>query len=106
MVDDELEVEVRDPHARVALAGDAWRDVAPPAAEREVAVARPCRAAVDPSTCSAIDVGERGVALELGQPEGRPKRADDRVDQVGEDVLGVVELDAGEVARCSRRCRR
>jgi hypothetical protein len=28
----------------------------------------------------------------------RTQRADDRVDQVGENVLGVVELDAGEIS--------
>src|SRR4029077_15536998 len=44
-------------------------------------------------------VCERRVALELRQPEGRPKRSHDGIHEVGQDVLRVIELDAGEVAR-------
>ncbi len=43
-------------------------------------------------------VDEGGVALELGQPEGRPQGVDHGADQVGDDVLGMVELDAGQIA--------
>ena len=53
----------------------------------------------DPSTVSVEREDEGRVALELGQPERRTEGADDRVDQVGQDVLGVVELDTGEIAR-------
>ena len=56
-----------------------------------------CRA--DPSIDVGDDVGEGRVALEFGQPEGRPEGADDRVRQVGQDVLRVVEFDAREVTR-------
>ena len=105
VVDDELEVEVGDPDARVALARRRLADVAATPAEAEVA-------ALDrveqhrPVDRLGGHVRERGVALELGQPEVGPERGDDRADQVGQDVLRVVELDVGEVARCSRRCRR
>ena len=53
---------------------------------------------IDPSIVSAVIEHERRVALQLGQPEVRPERRDDGADQVGQDVLGVVELDIGEVA--------
>ena len=97
VVDDELEVEVRDPAAGVALARRRLPDVAPAAAEAEVA-------ALDgveqqrPVDGLADGVGERRVALELGQPEAGAEGGDHRADEVGEDVLGVVELDVGEVA--------
>ncbi len=50
------------------------------------------------STGVAGHVGEGGIALELGEPEVRTERRVDRPDEVGEDVLGVVELDIGKVA--------
>ena len=56
----------------------------------------------EPSSRSAEPVGERGVALELREAEPRPQRADDRGHEVREDVLGVIELGAGEVARVPR----
>ena len=93
-----LRFEVRDADARVALTRRRLADVAPPSPEAEVA------AFDGVEQHRAVDrlgghEGERGVALELGQPEVRPKRRDDRADEVGEDVLRVVELDVGEVAR-------
>src|ERR1700690_2549206 len=42
--------------------------------------------------------GEGGVALELREPEVRPECRDDGADEVGEDVLGVVQLHAAQVA--------
>ena len=95
---EELEVEVRHPHAGVAVAGRGLTDVTQPAAEREVGPldrihqARPVDGRRD-------HVGERRIALELRQPEGRPERSHDRVHEVGQDVLRVIELDPGEVAR-------
>ena len=97
VVDDELEVEIRDPHARIARAGGRLADVAAAPAEPEVAALdrvqehRP----VEPV---GRREGERGVALELCQPEGRAERGDDGPDEVGQDVLGVIELDVAEVA--------
>ena len=43
-------------------------------------------------------VGEGRVALELGQSKGRLQRPDDGRHQVGQDVLGVIELGAGQIA--------
>ena len=97
VVDDELEVEVRDPGAGVALARRRLADVAAAPAEPEVA-------ALDrveehrPVDRLGRREGECGIALELGQPEVRPERRDDGADEVREDVLGVVQLDVGEVA--------
>ena len=101
VVDDELEVEVGDPDAGVALARRRLADVAAAPAEAEVA-------ALDGvEEHRAIDrLGrhehEGGVALELGQPEVRPEGGDHGADEVRKDVLGVVELDVGEVARVPR----
>ncbi len=98
VVDDELEVEVRDPDAGVALAGRRLADVAATPAEPEVAPLdrveehRP----IDPLGCR---VGEGGIALELRQPEVGPECRDDGADEVRQDVLRVVQLDVGEVAR-------
>src|SRR5262249_22304105 len=98
VMDNELEVQVRDAHARVAFTGRGLADVAPAAAEAEVA-------ALDRvEEQGAVDLlgrreRERGVALELRELEVGPKSRDDRADQVGEDVLRMVELDAREVAR-------
>jgi len=95
---DELEVQVGDPDAGVALAGRRLADVAAAPTEAEVA-------ALDrveqerPVHLLGRRVGERRVALELRQPEARAEGCHDRADEVGQDVLGVVELDAGEVAR-------
>ena len=54
---------------------------------------------IDPSIDVGDDVSEGRVALEFGQAEGRPERANDGVGQVGQDVLRVIEFDAREVAR-------
>ena len=97
VVGDDLQVEVRDEDAGVALAARRLADVAEPAAEGEVAPLddvlelRPVHRLGD-----RIDEGR--VTLELGELEGRPEGAHDRPDQVGQDVLRMVELGAGEEA--------
>ena len=70
VVDDELEVEVRDPDARVALARRRLADVAAAPAEPEVAA---LDGVEEHRPVDRLDrrEGERGVALELGQPEAR-----------------------------------
>ena len=100
MVDDELEVEVGDPDARVALAGGRLADVASASAEPEVAALDGVQ---EHRPVDGLDrrEGERRITLELGQPEARPERRDDGADEVREDVLGVVQLDVGEIARVS-----
>jgi len=87
-----------DEDACVAFALRRLADVAKAPPEREVTAfdavleGRPVELGRD-------HVDERGVALELGQPEGRPQAPDDDIGEVGQDVLGVIELDTGEVAR-------
>ncbi len=93
----ELEIEVGDPGAGIAFARCRLADVAPPTAEGEIA-------SFDrveehrPIDRLAQREGERGIALELGQPEIRPERGDHRADEVGQDVLSVLELHVGQVA--------
>ena len=100
VVDDELEVEVRDPDASVALARGGLADVAAPPAKPEVA-------ALDrveehrPVDLLSRREHERSIALKLGQPEVGPQRGDDHADEVREDVLRVVQLNVGEVAGIS-----
>ena len=43
------------------------------------------------------EIDEGRIPFELRQLEWRAERADDRIDQVGQDVLGVIELDPGEI---------
>ena len=43
------------------------------------------------------EIDEGCVPFELRQLERRAEGAHDRVDQVGQDVLGVIELDPGEI---------
>jgi hypothetical protein len=100
VMDDELEVEVRDPHAGVAVARRGLADVASPSPEAEVAA---LDGVEEHRPIELLDRREResGIAFELGQPEVRAERGNHRADEVGEDVLGVVELDVGEVAGVS-----
>ena len=94
---DELEVEILHPTAGAALAGGRLLDVAEPLAEGEVGSLdgvlqeRPVDLVRD-----RIDEG--GVAFELRQAKRRAKSPDHRVHEVGDDVLGVVEFDAGKKA--------
>ena len=92
---DHLEIEMRDEGARVALARRRLLDIAEPTAELEVtALDRVLELRRVDDVGDRVD--ERGVALELRELEGRAKSGDDRAHQVGEDVLGMVELGAGE----------
>ena len=44
-------------------------------------------------------VDEGRVAFELGEAERRTQRPDQRVHDVGDDVLGMIEFDAGHEVR-------
>ena len=95
---DDLEVQARHEQAGVALAGGRLGDVAQPPSEREV------HALDGVEQLRAVEafgdhVGEGRVAFELGQSEGRLQRPDDGRHEVGQDVLGVIELGAGQIAR-------
>src|SRR5215204_3778705 len=98
VVDDELQVEVGDAYARIAFARRRLAHIAASPSEDEVAALD--RVEEQRSVQLLCDrERERGVALELGQPEAGSKRADDRAHEIREDVLRVIELDAREVAR-------
>ena len=97
VVADELEVEILHLAAGVALAGGRLLDVAKPLPEGEIGRLDGVleHRAVD---LVGDRVEEGRVALELGEPERRPQPPHHRVHHVGDDVLRVVELDAGEKA--------
>ena len=94
---DEFEVEMLHLAAGVALAGGGLLDVAQSLAEGEV-----CRLDGVLEHRAVDLVGDRveegRVALELGEPERRTQAPDHGVHHVGDDVLGMLELDAGEKA--------
>jgi hypothetical protein len=98
MVDHELEVQIRYLSAGVAVTRSRLSDIPAAPAKSEVAALdrveehRP----VDLLGCHER---EGGIAFELGQPEVGPQRRDDCADNVCEDVLCVVQLDVGQVAR-------
>jgi hypothetical protein len=98
VVDDELEIEIAHRGAGFALADRGLLDVAQAAAELEIGRLDRIlqHRAVD---LRGHRVDESGVALELGQAEGRPQALDHGVHEVGDDVLGVVEFDPGKKAR-------
>ena len=92
VVDDELQVEVGDAHAGIAIARRRLAYVAAAPSEAEVAALdgveeqRPIH--------FLRDRERERVALELGEPEAGSQRTDDRAHEIREDVLCVIELDA------------
>jgi hypothetical protein len=101
VMEDELQVERRDQVARVAVAARGLADVTEPPPEREVAALDRVLGRGGVERLGEV-VGERRVTLELRETEGRPERRDHGPDEVGEDVLGVVELGPREEARIAR----
>ena len=81
-------------------------DVAAAAAGRRSSSARSCPGAADPSTVSRDRVDERRVALELGQPEGRPEAPDDGVRSGRPGCPGRGRARRRRGSSCSPRCRR
>ena len=98
VVRDELQVEARDEDSGVAVALGRPVDRVLPAPEGEVRGVERAEQhrGVDPVPGH---VDEDGVALELAQLHRGRQGAHDRVGQVLEDVLGVVELGSCEVRR-------
>ena len=98
VVNDELDVEALHPAAGLALAAVGLLDVAQPLAEGEIRLLdrilqeRPVDLVGD-----RVDEGR--VAFELGEAERGPERPDQRIHDVGDDVLGVIEFDAGHEVR-------
>ena len=98
VVNDELQVEVGDAHARRALGGRGLANVATAPPEPEIAALDRVQEHRAVDRLAGHD-RECRIALQLREPEVWPKRGHDRADQVREDVLGVVQLDVGEIAR-------
>ena len=97
VVYDELEVERRDPAARVARTRRGAIDRRATLREREVARLHRGDERGGFGVGTVDGVSEDGVALELGEREPAAHLLDDRVDQVGEDVGGMLQLDPGQV---------
>jgi hypothetical protein len=97
VVDAELEVQIGRAPARLARAARRQRDRAPAAGESEIGRVerREQRLAVE--RLLRRRHAEHRVSLELGQPQWGAQAARDHAEQVREDVVGVLELDAGEV---------
>ena len=98
VVNDELDVEALHAAAGLALAAVGPADVAQPLAEGEIRL-------LDqilherPVDLVGERVNEGRVAFELGEAERGPQRPHQRIHDVGDDVLGVVEFDAGHEVR-------
>ena len=98
VVNDELDVEALHAAAGLALAAVGLLDVAQPLAEGEIRL-------LDrilherPIDLVRERVNEGRVAFEFGKAERRAQRPDQRVHDVGDDVLGVVEFDPGHEVR-------
>ena len=93
MVNDELHIEALHEAARLTLAAVRLLDVAQPLSESEIR--RLDRILEERSVnliCDRVD--ERGVALEFGETERRTERSQQRIHDVGDDVLSVVEFNA------------
>jgi hypothetical protein len=98
VMNDELDVEALHLAASLALAAIGLFEVAQPLAERETGLLDGIlqQRAVD---LGGGRVNERRVAFEFREAERRTQRPDQRIHDVGDDVLGVVEFDAGHEAR-------
>ena len=96
VVDEHLEVEPRRQATRVAIAARGLVDAPESTPEREVG--RLDRVEQQrPVGSSVLDEEERGVTLELRQPERRLEAADDRLEEVASDGRRMLDLAPGEV---------
>ncbi len=94
VMNDELDVEALHAAAGLTLAAVGLLDVAEPPAEGEI---RSLGGILEKRPVDLVGqrIDERRVAFELGEAERRPERPDQRIHDVGDDVLRVVEFDAG-----------
>ena len=96
VVDEEFEVETRDTNACIAWAGCCVDDVPKPFLKGEVR--RFDRVHQHRWIhCLRVDIGEGRITFELGELEDRLDRADDRFEQISDDILGVHQLGAAHV---------
>jgi len=96
-VREELQVQLGDPAARIALAARRHRDRPLPALEREVAGLEGRQEAVAVDEVAGVEAEDR-VALELRQPQRAYQLPRDHSQQVREDVVRVLQLDPAEIA--------
>jgi hypothetical protein len=98
VVDDELEIEIAHRSASFALAARGLLDVTQAATELEIGLLDRVlqERAVD---LLADRVNESSIAFELGESEGGPQALDQRVHEIGDDVLRVLDLGGGEELR-------
>src|SRR2546427_2694635 len=96
----ELQVQPRDQAAGVALAGGAQPDVLLPPGKGEVARLGHGEQHGAGGLILAV-VAEDGVAFQLGEMQQAAHLRHDHAHQVGQDVLGVLQLHPGQVRRVS-----
>jgi hypothetical protein len=97
VVHEELQRQVRDPPACVALAGRQALDRPLPKLEREVAALDHAKQVFTARVRLVGREAEHGVALELRQLHERPKLPHDHRQQVREDVVRMLELHPSQV---------
>ena len=100
----ELDVEALHSAARLALASARLLDAAEPLAERKIGL---FDRVLQERSIDLVGkrVNEGRVALKLGEAERRTQRPDQRVHDVGDDVLGMIEFDAGHEMRVAGNVR-
>ena len=98
VMDHELDVKALHPAAGLALATAGLLDAPEPLAERKIGLFDQILHE-RPIDLVGKRVDESRVAFELGETKGRTQRPDQRVHDVGDDVLGMIEFDAGHEVR-------
>jgi hypothetical protein len=93
----ELQIELRRPPARVAGAAGGEGDGSTASCEREIRGLERLEQRSAAERCRLRRDAENRVALELRQPERRAEPGCDHAEQVGEDVMGVLELYTRQV---------
>jgi hypothetical protein len=93
-----LNIEALHSAAGLALARAGLLDAAEPLAERKIGLFDRILQK-RPIDLVGKRVDEGRVAFELGETKGRTQRPDQRVHDVGDDVLGMIEFDAGHEVR-------
>ena len=100
MVDEQLEVELGREAAGVAVAARRQVDAPEPSTKGEVGGLDRIEKELALGA-TVLDEQERGIALELRQPEWRIEPTDDRLEQVARDdrrVLDLASRDIGGIA--------
>ena len=101
MMNHEFDVEALHSAAGLALARAGLLDAAQPLAESKIGV---FDRVLQGRSVNLVGerVDEGGVAFKLGEAERGTQRPDQRVHDVGDDILGMVEFDARDEMRVAR----